>query len=149
MVVVFISAVTSQIVCPDRTAIAPCNCNDGGDNVGIELECFAKDLTDAQVSVILDTYLSTPGVSPLTYLMLRANQLTRIPSQVTSLPQLDRIELNFNKITTVATGSFNLKATLKWLFLENNLIATIEPGAFQGIRLIIKQSIVRLGLISL
>ena len=125
--------VKAQIVCPDRTAIAPCNCNDGGDSKSVELECFGHDLTDAQMSSILETYISTPGVSPLAYLMLRANQLTKIPSQVAQLGQLDRIELNYNKITTVTAGSFILNSSpLKWIYLDNNLISEVQSGAFQG-----------------
>ena len=46
--------------------------NDGGDSKSVELECFGHDLTDAQMITIFDIYISTPGVSPLTYLMLRA-----------------------------------------------------------------------------
>ena len=60
------------------------------------------------------------------------NQLTRIPVQLSTLPELLEVDLHSNKITIIKSGAFNFEKTLNQLILSNNVISTIENGAFQG-----------------
>ena len=58
--------VNTVIVCPEEADYAPCNCiEDDLKPDTILLNCSDLKLTDSQVGDILDTFLITPGVSPL------------------------------------------------------------------------------------
>ena len=120
----------TAVVCPNPNNYAPCECNDRGDETVI-LNCRGKMLDDSRVSEILDAFISTPGVSPLTSLNLWQNQLTRVPLQVKLLNQLEHLDLESNKITTVKSGAFKSNQLLS-VFLSDNQLTSIDPGAFQG-----------------
>ena len=123
-------------VCPPPDSYAPCSCiidySEENSDV-IQLNCVSKNLTDSEISGILDIFLATPGVSPLGRLDLEYNQLTRIPNQIQFFPQLVWINLQDNKIESIVSGAFNFISTVEYLSLNLNPLATISPGAFQGI----------------
>ena len=86
--------VEGAVVCPSAADYAPCECSEYIYQPGtVFLGCSSKQLTDSRASDILDVFLTTPGVSPLVYLDLQYNQLTREPSQIKSFPQLERVYL--------------------------------------------------------
>ena len=72
--------VKAAVICPPDDAIAPCNCAESSYYPGnIYLDCYYSNLNDSQTGEILDGYLTTSGVSPLVYLNLQYNRLTRVP----------------------------------------------------------------------
>ena len=120
-------------ICPPPEAYAPCYCGYTSlEPNAIALTCDSFNLTDSEVSDILDTFLSTPDISPLVLLSLRNNQLTRVPSQMQLFTELQVIDLENNAITSVESGTFKFNADYLSLSLENNQLTTIAPDSFIG-----------------
>lgn len=129
---------SSLLICPDSDEISPCECKCREVRSGeicrtVKLICYYNELNDSRTSEILEAYLNTPDVSPLLELDLSENQLTRIPSQLSSFPHLVYVDLKLNNITFIQSGSFNFTDPVIQLHLEKNELHQIEPGAFQGI----------------
>ena len=128
--------VKAAVICPPDDAIAPCNCAESSYYPGnIYLDCYYSNLNDSQTGEILDGYLTTSGVSPLVYLNLQYNRLTRVPSQVKSCTQLVDLYFDANLITSVESGAFNFTGSsnsLRNLYLFGNQLTTIAPDAFEG-----------------
>ena len=129
--------VEGAVVCPSAADYAPCECSEYSYQPGtIFLGCSSKQLTDSRASEILDAFLTTPGVSPLVYLDLQYSQLTRVLSQIKSFPQLERVYIVFNSITSVDYNkAFNFTEgayPLDGLTLHVNQLTTIAPGSFKG-----------------
>lgn len=122
--------------CPSPKLIAPCQCLKINSKAN-QLNCSRRNLTDATACAILDAYLNTRSVTPLQYLDLRNNQLTRVPRQLKLFPQLQTVVLDENTISIVRWDDFNLTARLKYFIsLSGNQLNVIEPGALQGIQLV-------------
>jgi Leucine-rich repeat (LRR) protein len=123
--------------CPPRKLMRPCRClrtDPEQDSVSLaRLDCYEKDLNDSTAGAILNSYLSTRHATPLKYLDLQKNGLTRVPSQLKLFPHLETVYLYDNAIRTIRYGDFNFTATLNHLSLDSNQLTTIEPGSFQGI----------------
>ena len=87
------------------------------------------------MSDALDVFLTTPVISPVGFLDLWVNQLTRIPSQIKSFTHLTSINVQYNpSITPIKSGAFNFpdaSNSIQMLFLNYNKISTIAPGAFK------------------
>ena len=75
--------------CPEGDAIWPCTCFDEG--LSALLICQNKNLNDSQASEILNIFLSQPPpttterkgpISPLGYVEMQLNKLTRIPIEM-------------------------------------------------------------------
>ena len=125
--------VVPVITCPPASSIAPCICTDSGDGLTTALNCNNMNLNDTMASTILKQFLiPTTGVSPLSFVSIKTNQLTTVPTQINQLTQLTKVDLSFNSITLVRAGSFYFTDTLKSLKLDSNTLATISPGAFNG-----------------
>ena len=103
----------SAVICPAATVFSPCSCDEYKGNSGtIELNCGGNNVDDTRLSAILDTLLTTPGVSPVGALMLWNNLLTRVPDQIPRFTQLVVVDLNYNKIRSLPTAAFKFTATL-------------------------------------
>jgi len=127
---------TQAITCPPSTDLSPCYCTDLFTPGQASLYCVSQNIDDAKMGQILDNYLAAgEGVSPLEVLYLDRNQLTHVPNQIASFPQVFYINLENNDIRTIASGSFNFSAQIPpiRLFLGYNQLISIEAGAFQGI----------------
>ena len=121
------------ITCPPASSIAPCICTDSGDGLTTALNCNSVNLKDTMASTFLKQFLTTSGVSPLSFVSMKTNQLTTVPTQINQLTQLTQVDLSFNSITLVRAGSFFFNInTLKSLKLDSNTLATISSGAFNG-----------------
>ena len=124
------------VVCPLPADIVPCQCAEysgtAADGIRISLDCSNQLLADSKVSSILDSFLR-PGISPLGRVDLSLNRLTTVPDQIRQFPKLDYVSLFNNDILSIQPNAFNFLTTLKWLYLDSNKLATISPGAFQGI----------------
>ena len=131
--------VDAVVVCPPVEAISPCTCSEYYyTTTTTTLNCAGQNLIDSQVSAILDAYLKTPNVSPVGYLNLSFNLLTRVPVQVKSFTQLQYAFLYDNSISSIESGAFNAPDAypLSNLWLDGNQLTTIAPGAFKGSNLI-------------
>lgn len=117
------------LVCPSNTS--PCACIDYGDDT-IYLNCASQSLSDTQASSILTAYLGA-GISPLSYLYMPSNLLTKVPDQLRQFPRLIGADLPGNRITTVASsGTFNFNRQYARIYLPLNTLTSIAAGAFQG-----------------
>ena len=134
-----------EVVCPTITSPL-CSCGENSDKPGtVQFTCgyliiaqgeqlLHKVSGDSIVSELLDTFLTTKNVSPLTHLVLQLNNLTRIPHQIRKFHQLGSIVLNNNEIKSIDSGAFNFTGiTAKLINVEVNGLETIAPGAFQGL----------------
>jgi len=140
MILMLLSLVNASVVCPPPAAYAPyCYCSEWSHKPGtINLDCARNAaINDTQMSDILDAFITTPGVSPVGYLFLVENQLTRVTSQINFFPQLETVDLQNNAITSADSGTFNFQDAanpIKDLLFAWNGVKTIAPGAFQGQR---------------
>lgn len=137
LIVYFQSIIEAQqeIRCPTALRILPCQCSEdpfGGGGTS-QLHCYRRNVEDQTLSDILDVFLTTPLLSPLTRLDAFRKRLTKIPEQLTRFPRLDSVQLDNNDIHHISSGAFNFKVDMFILNLHGNQLATIEPGAFQGI----------------
>ena len=129
---------TNIIVCPPETAYTPCYCNEYSPGV-LTLDCLGRNLGDSRISEILDAFLLNDNISSssaLGEIELDLNQLTRVPDQIKYFPQLTLVSLDFNLITSLDSVAFNFTDAanpIRYLGLASNQLATIAPGAFQGL----------------
>ena len=120
----------TALVCPSTTS--PCVCIEYLVDT-IYLNCGSASLSDTQASTVLNAYL-TAGISPLGYIYMANNQLTKVPDQVQQFPRLVGVELPGNKIATLPSSStFNMNAKFARISLPMNNLTSIAAGAFQGI----------------
>ena len=135
MLMLSLSSLVANASCPPADAIEPCGCSEY-DMGTIKLDCSNRKLNDSRVSYVLEVFLTTPGTSPVGFLDLWVNQLTRIPSQIKSFTQLRWLNFQYNpSITSIESGAFNFpdaSNSIQMLFLKYNQISTIAPGAFKG-----------------
>jgi Leucine-rich repeat (LRR) protein len=89
---------------------------------------------------ILDALLTTPNVSPVSFLNLFGNALTYVPPQLSRFTHLNEVSLAHNNITFLQSGAFEFTPPLQWLFLQSNQITKIEEGAFKGLKQLIATS---------
>ena len=121
-------------VCPPVNVISPCTCIQQTATTTY-LNCASNNLNNSQVSDILDAYLATADVSPVSYLGLYNNLLTRVPVQIEFFTQLIEATFYSNSISSIESGAFNLADDanpLQYLSLHGNQMTTIAPGAFKG-----------------
>ena len=56
---------------------------------------------------MLDMLLNTPGISPIGLLGINQNLLTQVPYQTLLFPQLQELDLKYNELTLIKSGTFN------------------------------------------
>ena len=130
----FKTVIEAQVRCPTVLRILPCQCSEdpfegGGTS---QLRCYRLNVEDETLSDVLDVFLTTPLLSPLTRLDAFRKRLTKIPEQLPRFPRLNSVQLYNNDIHHIPSGAFNFNANMFILNLRDNQLATIEPGAFQG-----------------
>ena len=111
-----------SVVCPDFKRYQPCYClpDDPEGIPQISLVCNNWNLTDTEISDILDSFLSTPDVSPILRLVLSENRLTRVPNQVRFFDRLAHVDLQGNRIENVHSGAFGAQNHQMLVFLNRN-----------------------------
>ena len=118
--------------------VSPCYCYQAlSQQMGtILVECTQRNLDDLKAAEILDAFLNTPGVSPVSAVYFSHNQLTRVPKQISQFhPQLQTVFLDQNEITAVDlanTFHFTSATGQSYLNLFGNQLTTISAGAFKG-----------------
>ena len=135
--------VGASIVCPPAANYAPCDCaeNSSLKPGTIILNCASRNLNDTRVSDILDAFLTTPGVSPVTFIFFPNNQLTYVPSQMKRFTQLGEIYFSQNPIASINANDFNFAGSansFSFLDLSRTRLTFIAPGAFQGKKIIFR-----------
>jgi len=131
----FISPMSeAQVRCPTVVRILPCQCTEDtyGGGGPTQLRCYRLNVEDQTISDVLDVYLTTPLLSPLSRLDAFRKRLTKIPEQLPRFPRLNSVQLHRNNIHHIPSGAFNFNSDLFILNLSFNELTIIESGAFQG-----------------
>lgn len=133
----------SPLICPSPTSISPCACIPftgyrQSINNGIKIGCAGKNLTDFQISRVLNAFLA-PGLSLVQEISAPLNQLTKVPNQVSKFIALQVVDFSSNKITEIPDDDgkpfFNNRYPNDTAFsikisLRNNLIRRVPSGSF-------------------
>lgn len=92
------------------------------------------ELNDETTSQIFD-WLLLSSANTLKHLTLQGigPHLTRVPRQISNFTNLDHFFLTNNNISTIKSGDLSFSVPVMHLYLDNNGIKLIEPGAFKGI----------------
>ncbi|XP_077980320.1 toll-like receptor 3 [Glandiceps talaboti] len=93
------------------------------------------DLSDNNITV-LTNYAAFRGLGNLQYLTLDDNSLHHFEKDAfKELESIVSLSLNNNALTVLMTNMFAGMATLplKYLYIRNNVITSIQPGAFNGL----------------
>ena len=106
------------------------------------LSCDQLSLSDQDISQILNSFIeNSRNISLLRQLSVQRNYLTQIPPEIRPFPNLTVFNFAFNKITSIKANDFNFASAVKirdedpvFLYLHENEINFIEPGAFEGIQ---------------
>lgn len=96
-------------------------------------ELYLNDavLDDERTKEMFEKILSCPVSEVLRSVTLLNNRLTRIPDEISSLPNLEELYLDNNNITSIQ--NLTLKAPkVTTISLSGNKLQRIEAGAFQG-----------------
>ena len=108
-------------------------------NGTMSLECDRLGLLDEDMSEILNSFIvNCKHISLLRHLSARYNYLTQIPPEIRLFPSLTLLNFHDNKISSIKADDFNFSSLAIGdedrilLYLDNNLINYIEPGAFVG-----------------
>ena len=137
------SETTADAVCPQASAIAPCVCvthlrvcsyrvcayGAQGDPNGIAIDCSKQNLMDKDMPRIFNALLA-PGISPVIELYAGSNMLTTIPKQLSNLTSTQFIDVSFNQITSLPSGSFNNPSKSFTINLSSNQISSITSASF-------------------
>lgn len=86
------------------------------------------EVFDGIVNMAASSYMDT-----LEILSLVGNKITHIPSAIGNFTRLISLQMENNAIKTLSTGSLHFSSTqLSTVWLSNNKLQTIQPGAFKG-----------------
>lgn len=86
-------------------------------------------MKDGSVDEVLQA-LSEPGISTTIEFAVYNSSLTKVPTNLSNLPELNLIWLHENQITSIPSGAFKSSRAYIKINLSKNLISSIEPGAF-------------------
>ena len=127
------SAVKTSVVCQPSAAYSPCGCSEIDFTGVTALNCGRQNVSDSRASEILDAFINNNAISPVQYIGLWANQLTRIPLQIRQFPKrLVTVDLSENGITSIDSDAIHSTSPPQSLILRNNQVSAIAPGTFNG-----------------
>jgi len=89
-------------------------------------------LDDIGAGKMLDWLVSSSSKT-LTTLLMQTNYVTNIPTQIPLMTTLNYLDLSSNRLTIIRAGELRFTSPVIMLALTTNNVATIQPGAFQGI----------------
>ena len=129
-------------MCPPPDLIAPCTCSETTlfyiISITLFLYCNDKGLhltkTD-KVSEILDNFSSAVGSDGLGVLDIAENRLKIFPARLKKnrFRSLSELFMQGNSFNALKARSFNFIAILGQITLNENKLASIEPGTFKGL----------------
>ena len=122
-------------ICPLPAEIDPCKCGLSSISlmapvVTATLNCANQNLNDSAMAAVV---YKTPSWSPIDTVILKGNQLTRLPAHLSKYTQLVNLNFASNGITSIDAGNESLallSAAVQFIDLSSNLITQIKPGAF-------------------
>jgi len=97
----------------------------------VQVNLGSCSLDDIGTGKFLDWLVSSSSKT-LTTLLMKTNYVTNIPTQIPLMTALKHFELSFNRLTIIRTGELRFTSPVAVVTLTANKIATIQPGAFQG-----------------
>jgi len=97
-------------------------------------------LTTKSLDRVLDWLLISSSGTLESMTITKMTKLTQVPVQIPSFKALRKLWLYATNISTIKTGALAFPGPLYSLYLANNNIQEIEPGAFQGINIFIYYS---------
>lgn len=120
----------SVCICPLASDISPCTCGLSSTTT-TSLNCANLNLNDSSIATVVK---NTPSWSPVDTVILKGNQLSRVPAQLskyTKLVNLVNPNLSSNSITSIhATDSLSLLSTpVRLIDLSANSITQITQDA--------------------
>ena len=94
-----------------------------------------QTLGDVNVSQTLKALLVDPRSASLRVINLVYDyEVHQIPREISTFSsQLEKLDLNDNRIPTIHHGAIHCSTRLRWLNLTSNELRHIQPGAFEGI----------------
>ena len=105
----------------------------------MSLNCNRLHLSDEEMSRILNSFISNSrNFSLLHRLSASLNNFTKIPLEIRLFPSPAVLDFSGNEIASIKADDFNFSSLAIGdedrilLYLDNNLINYIEPGAFVG-----------------
>ena len=108
-------------------------------NNGLIINCKDEMMGDPVISQILNLLLQTAvddrGDNLIGQLILSNNSLSKVPDEIRLFHNLTLVDLRFNNIRSVASGSFKFPRQVRIpgkVDLGFNRIKNVEKGAFQG-----------------
>ena len=123
--------------CPPSASISPCFCSTSQLSRALPelyINCYNLNLTDLQLSNVLNVFLSPQFISPVVSISASQNQLTYVPSQITKFTSLTNLDLSKNLIANISSligMNFNPSTTSISLNLNYNKITNIPAGIFK------------------
>lgn len=96
-----------------------------------EVYLGSNGLDDRGINRILNWLLKS-SEETVKSLSLDGNGLTSLPAQIPFFARLEDLDVSYNKISFIPTGSLNFSVAVSRLDLSLCPITRIEPGAFQG-----------------
>ena len=131
---------------PTSDMISPCKCIDPASsskqtalnsNNGLLITCKDQLLGDVNVSQVLNFFLVAMGSDQLVgELILSNTSLSRVPDEIRLFSNLNYVDLRYNQITFIPSGSIKFPADQVnapgKIDLSFNRIKSMERGAFQG-----------------
>ena len=134
------SVIVSLNACPPVEDFRPCSCEDhhGGAvkaNGSLKLNCNNKQLGNAKISLILNSFLRLRG-QKLRKIYLNNNSLVNgVPDEIRLFDELSSVDLRWNPIRIIESGAFKFPdrvADPGLVDLSFNQITHIKDDAFQG-----------------
>ena len=120
--------------CPPSESISPCLCSlvTSGSLNGLSIDCNSQNLTDSQLSTVLNVFLSPQYISPVFQIMAVQNQLTYVPNEIPKFKSLEELNFSFNQITNITSLSTSfLSVTSINIGLNSNQITSIPSQTFK------------------
>lgn len=123
--------------CPPSASIFPCTCSTSQlvrAYPELYITCNNLNLTDLQLSNVLNVLISPQFTSPVVSLSASQNQLTQIPNQISQFKTLANLDLSKNLISNISSLiglSFNPSSASISINLNYNKITNIPAGTFK------------------
>jgi len=114
-----------------------CNCDLTSSNTSFTVDCgyHLPDADAKRMSRILNSMLSTDHIAErLTSLTITKTPLSRVPASVCRLLNLNRLQLDDNKLVELPDNCFTKLTKLTTVSMNRNSIVGLQNGLFDGLQ---------------
>lgn len=95
---------------------------------------YCYDVGHEALGNLMAKWVTPTSIDTLRTIYLIGNSLTRFPPEINKYNQVNTAEFWANRPPLkIQSGSFNFKAPVDYLAIDNANVVSISPGAFQGI----------------